>query len=147
MLENGIEPLVVIWHWDLPSALAKYTWKDEELIQYFVDYAGFCFEKFGDRVKRFLTINEPWIHTIVGYDLGLHPPGLNEPESVYLVIHNMLKAHALAYRLYENKFKQSQNGKIGISLDSWGLVPSDPNSEKDKQAVKVAYEFKVYNLN
>ncbi len=80
---------------------------------------------------------------MASYDLGLMPPHYNKPELSYSIIHTMIKTHALIYRAYESKFKSSQGGQIGISLDSWGFVPADPNCQDDLDAVQVAYEFKV----
>jgi len=134
----------VLWHFDLPSAL-KTSWTEENILSHFVNYARVCFKAFGDRVKYWLTINEPWIYTMAAYDLQMFPPFLNEPESMYVVLHNMIKAHALAYRMYEAEFKADQNGKIGISLDCWGFEPAT-DSEADKEAVKTSFLFKVIEI-
>lgn len=146
LLENGVEPLVTLWHFDFPLAIAeKYEkqWVDENIVELFANYARFCFETFGDRVKHWLTINEPWITAIAGYDLGMFPPHRHEPGTdLYQVVHNAVKAHGLAYRIYEKEFKSSQRGKIGISIDCWGLLPADPNSKEDKEALDIAFQFK-----
>jgi beta-glucosidase/6-phospho-beta-glucosidase/beta-galactosidase len=60
LLANGIEPIVVMWHFDLPAEL-KLSWEDEELIEHFVNYSRVCYDNFGDRVKLWITLNEPWI--------------------------------------------------------------------------------------
>jgi len=141
LVANGIEPVVVLWHFDLPANL-KLCWKNEEIVNHFVNYARICFKSFGDRVKIWMTLNEPWLFTMGSYDLGLIPPFESEPEVLYVVLFNMLKAHALAYRMYEKEFKNEQKGKVGISLDCWGLEPAT-DSEADKHAVKRAFQFKV----
>ncbi|CAG7730044.1 unnamed protein product, partial [Allacma fusca] len=144
LLENGIVPLATIYHWDMPQAIAeKFNWLAEELVMLFTDFARVCFASFGDRVKHWITINEPWIHAVISYDIGLHPPFIHDAGAVYKVVHNLLKAHAAAYRMYEAEFKVSQRGKVGISLDSWGLEPADPNSEEDLAATERAWQFKL----
>lgn len=86
-------------------------------------YADVLFERFGDRVKRWITFNEPWIFCIDGYTTTKAPliqaPGVGE----YLCSHHMLQAHASAFHLYNDKYRQRQNGQIGISLFSNFFYP------------------------
>ena len=78
LLANGIQPIVTLYHWDLPLALlTEYDgWLGGKHIQdAFEKYARVCFERFGDRVKQWLTLNEPWCSALLGYCNGVHAPG------------------------------------------------------------------------
>jgi len=141
LLSNGIEPLVVMWHFDLPNALGtQFSWKDEAIIPHFINYARICFTHFGDRVKRWMTINEPWIYAVAAFDFGMFPPNLNETESMYVVVHNLIIAHAQTYRMYDQEFREEQGGKVGISLNCFGKEPAS-GSEEDANSTQVAFEF------
>jgi len=72
LLENDITPMATLYHWDLPYALhEKYGgWLDYRSQDDFAAYAEYCFETFGDRVKNWITINEPWVNCVSGYRLG-----------------------------------------------------------------------------
>ena len=76
LLENNITPMVALYHFDLPQALQdKYDgWLNPAMADVFNDYAKFCFEAFGDRVKWWITINEPWEAALLGHGFGLFPP-------------------------------------------------------------------------
>lgn len=109
-----------MYHWDTPLAIHNLgTWNNEQIIEYFVEYADILFQLFGDRVKTWLTINEPLTFCVAFtetsaqmYGSGLIPIGISE----YLCAHNVIKAHARVYRLYEIKYKSSQHGKKNIKI-------------------------------
>ena len=77
LLAAGIEPWVTLYHWDLPAALEFEIdgWLGKEIPAVFADYAEVCFTHFGDRVKNWITINEPWVVAILGYGHGVFAPG------------------------------------------------------------------------
>ncbi len=94
---NGIEPWVTLYHWDLPQALQeKGGWHNRQTAQAFSDYAGTFAEEMADRASRYITLNEPMVHTIIGHMLGQHAPGLYKIFSGYRVAHNLLLGHGLA---------------------------------------------------
>ncbi|XP_019165735.1 PREDICTED: beta-glucosidase 6-like [Ipomoea nil] len=152
LLSHGIEPYVTLYHWDLPQALEnKYSgWLDRQIINDFAIYAETCFQEFGDRVKHWITINEPHTIAVHGYGSGLLAPGRctggcpagNSSTEPYIVAHNLLLAHAAAVNIYRNKYKAKQGGTIGISLDSFWYEPLS-NSTADLEARQRALDFNL----
>ena len=145
--ENGIEPIVTMYHWDLPQALQEHGgWLNESTALHFAKYARLLFGNFGDRVKKWVTINEASTFCIMGYQMHswAYAPGINDSStSGYTCAHNVLKAHALAYRIYDEEFRSVQGGQIGISLDSAWYEPEDPTNPDDAAAAQRAMSFKV----
>mmetsp|Transcript_20385 Transcript_20385/g.30148 ORF Transcript_20385/g.30148 Transcript_20385/m.30148 type:complete len:504 (-) Transcript_20385:473-1984(-) len=137
LLSHGIEPLVTLYHWDLPESLNKGEyeggWVNPKIITPFVEYAKICFESFGDRVKTWLTFNEPWCVCVLGYGNGEHAPGRtsHDGSEVYMSGHTILLSHARAVKLYRERFQSTQKGKIGITLNgNW----SEPFNKCDKNS-------------
>lgn len=154
LLANGIEPIVTLYHWDLPLALQiEYDgWCNDGgavIHEAFVAYARVCFDRFGDRVKHWLTLNEPWCSALLGYGWGIHAPGRKAKGHVeaYLAAHNLLLAHAKAVDLYRREFKPTQQGRIGITLNcDWREPkPSDDAQEfqKNQEAAERALLFNL----
>ncbi|KAM8996985.1 LOW QUALITY PROTEIN: lactase-like protein [Ara ararauna] len=143
LLENNI-PVVSLYHWDLPQVLQeKYgSWQNISMIYYFNDYANLCFEKFGDRVKHWITFSDPWAVAVKGYDTGEHAPGLKLGGcSAYKAARHIIKAHAKVWRSYNDTWRSEQQGMVGISLTSgWG-GPIDPHSQRDKAAAERYIQF------
>ncbi|XP_071511195.1 cytosolic beta-glucosidase-like [Diadema antillarum] len=134
--DNGISPMVTLFHWDLPQALQDVGgWANETVIEHFKDYAELCFQRFGDRVPLWITFNEPWVVSVLGYGLGIFAPGVKEiGTTVYKVSHNMLKAHAQAWHTYDEKYRKYQNGIIGITLNGDFAEPFDRNDPTSVEA-------------
>ncbi|KAJ8879138.1 hypothetical protein PR048_019744 [Dryococelus australis] len=107
--KNNIEPLVTMYHWDLPQHLQDLGGlANDVIIDYFEDYARLLFTNFGDRVKWWATFNEP-LSFVSGYTSTWFAPGVNAPGvGGYLVGHNVLKAHARVYHLYDKHFRSQQ---------------------------------------
>ncbi|WVZ04046.1 hypothetical protein V8G54_024852 [Vigna mungo] len=162
LLANGIKPLVTLFHWDLPQTLEdEYggfltSFVDQTPVSIFSkdfrDYADVCFKAFGDRVKHWVTLNEPWTYSINGYANGTMAPGRCSswvnPNCVggdsgtepYIVSHYQLLAHAAAVRVYKTKYQASQKGLIGITLVcNWFIPFSDTKS--DQKAAERSVEF------
>lgn len=94
LVHRRIEPVVTLYHWDLPLALQEEYggWKNESLINIFNDFAKFCFQAFGDRVKYWITIHNPYLVAWHGYGTGIHAPGeWRDRAAVYTVGHNLIK--------------------------------------------------------
>lgn len=155
LLANGITPFVTLFHWDLPQPLEdEYNgFLSPQLIDDYRDFVGVCFKEFGDRVKHWITINEPYIFIEGGYDggaVGILAPGRcsdrakcaqgNSATEPYIAGHNLLLCHAAAVKLYREKFKATQKGVIGITLVSQWMVPFS-RSDLDIRAARRALEF------
>ncbi|GAA0736476.1 beta-glucosidase [Dactylosporangium roseum] len=98
LLARNIDPVVTLFHWDLPQALQdEGGWTNRDTAMRFGEYAELVGEKLGDRVKLWVTLNEPYIHFALGHVQGVHAPGLTlAPDAYPLVVHHLLLAHGLA---------------------------------------------------
>lgn len=148
-VQNGITPVITLYHWDLPQALQDsyngWLCTNGEIWADFTNYANICFKEFGDRVKHWITINEPQTISIDCYEYNWYAPGSgtsngNSPYgNEYSVAHNVLIAHAYAVNLYR-KIYSKQNGKIGITCNmDWGEPYT--NSEDNINAAERANVF------
>lgn len=113
LIANDITPFVTIYHWDLPQSLQEIGgWPNPIIADIYADYAGKVFELFGDRVKNWITFNEPYQICEQGYSIGNLAPGYTqEGIGSYLCAHTLLRAHAKAYHLYNDEYKDVQEGK------------------------------------
>jgi beta-glucosidase len=114
LLERGIEPVVTLYHWDLPQALEEEGgWRNRDTAARFADFATQCYLAFGDRVRWWLTINEPWIVGLLGYLHGLHAPGYKgDVLGEVTVFHHLLLAHGLAVQAFR---AGGTDGRIGLA--------------------------------
>ncbi|KAJ8923929.1 hypothetical protein NQ315_006705 [Exocentrus adspersus] len=147
---NGIEAMVTLYHWDLPTALHNIGgWTNPEVVHLFAEYAQLCYELFGDYVKTWVTINEPKqiCHGGYAYD-GSEPgyaPGINSAGiGEYLCARHVLLAHAKAWHIYDTEFRSTQNGRITIVMDSDWFEPTTDSAE-DKEAAETKIQF-VYGM-
>ncbi|KFQ39625.1 Lactase-phlorizin hydrolase, partial [Mesitornis unicolor] len=143
LLDSNIEPMVTLFHWDLPQALQVLGgWQNDSIIDAFVNYADFCFDTFGDRVKFWITFHEPWVISYAGYGTGEHPPGITDPGvASYKVAHTILKAHAKVWHLYNDKYRSQQLGKVGLVLNSDWAEPKTPANSEDVRAAERYLQF------
>ncbi|XP_068647342.1 beta-glucosidase 12-like [Aristolochia californica] len=155
VLANGLKPFVTLFHWDTPQSLEEEYggFLSSKIAPDFRDYADVCFRKFGDRVKHWITENEPWTYSMAGYDKGNAAPGRCSPwfanctggdssTEPYIVAHNLLLAHAAAVKRYKTKYQASQKGSIGITLVSHWFLPSSgsvANSDAAQRAIDFVY--------
>lgn len=112
LIENNITPIVTIYHWDLPQRFQDLGgWTNEVMVEYFKDYAEVLFRLFGDRVKTWLSFNEPKEICYYGYGEDSFAPALKyQGVAEYLCVHTFLKSHAEVYHLYHEKFNQDRTG-------------------------------------
>lgn len=126
LLKKKIEPIVTLYHWDLPQVLQEQYggWKNDTLVQLFEDYAAFCFRTFGSRVRYWITMHNPYLVAVQGYGTGVHAPGEEGgPAASLIVAHNLIKAHAKAWHIYNATFRTTQRGKVSIVLGSHWVEP------------------------
>ena len=115
-LHYGIEPMVTIYHWDLPQALMdEYNgWESREIIDDYVNYATTLFERYGDRVKYWITMNEQNVFTSSGWLTAMHPPGkMQDMKMFFQVNHHANMAHAKTVLKFH---EMGHHGKIGASF-------------------------------
>jgi len=130
LIANNIEPVVTLYHWDLPQALEdKGGWANREIVSAFVDYATACVEAFGDRVTNWITLNEPWVFTWLGYLSGVHAPGRQELSAGVAAAHHTSIAHAQASAAMR---KVNADIKVGIALNMTTYRVTDPTNQELK---------------
>jgi beta-glucosidase len=121
-LERGITPFITIFHWDVPQALADlcggFIGRDGAF--YYADYAEVVVRHLGDRVKHWITLNEPWEHAMFGHFLGEHAPGKHSPWAYFRVAHHELLGHGLAVERIRNLVPDAQ---VGITLSQFPCYP------------------------
>ncbi|TKY54030.1 Beta-glucosidase 46 [Spatholobus suberectus] len=153
LLLKGIQPFVTLFHFDIPQELEdRYGgWLSPQSQEDFQFFADICFKFFGDRVKYWVTFNEPNYLVPLAYRKGLFPPcrcsskfgdcseGDSEKEP-FVAAHNMILSHAAAVDIYRNKYQTEQGGKIGIVLHCDWFEPLS-NSTADKLATERAHSF------
>lgn len=126
LLERSIEPVLTLYHWDLPQALEDQGgWTNRETSERFAEYAGIVYEALAERVRFWITLNEPWVSAWLGYGLGVHAPGTKGTARALAATHHLLLAHGLAL---ENMLVSGQpDNELGITLN---LSPVRPASEE-----------------
>lgn len=122
--------MVTLYHWDLPRSIQTMGgWVNEAIADYFEDYARVAFDNFGDRVQFWITVNDPVNICFEGYGEQRKAPALNSTGvGDYLCMHNILKAHARVYHLYNNEYRAIQKGMNmkylkGLQLGSFIILP------------------------
>lgn len=135
LLKNGIEPYVTVFHWDYPYELYKKGgWMNDESVKWFADYAALVTELFSDRVKYFITFNEPQCFIGKGFYTGEDAPGLKcTPRDTFLMCHNVLKAHGAAVLAMRKAAKKPI--KIGYAPTAKMVFPAS-NKPADVEAAR-----------
>lgn len=146
LIKNDIEPVMTMYHWDLPAELHyRGGWLNPEIGDYFAEYAKVIAKNFTDRVKKIITINEPLCIIGLGYAEGIHAPGLKLSEHEYLkCAHNLLIAHGKASKAL--KKYGAKDIKIGIAPNMDNFYPLNENNIADiKAARKKMFEIEPKN--
>ena len=134
LLEAGIEPYVTLYHWDLPQVLQdRGGWTVRLAAQAFVEYADAATRRLGDRVKNWITLNEPWCSSLLSYFLGEHAPGHRDLGEGLAAAHHLLLAHGWAMPVIR---QNSPGSRAGITLNLSPQTPASP-SEADALATRV----------
>lgn len=135
LLAHNIEPMITLYHWDLPQALQdEGGWEARSTAEAFEEYARLCYARFGSRVKKWATFNETIVFIGHGYITGNHPPSVRNPARAIQACHHVFVAHALAIKAFRG---MGINGEIGFVNV---LQPHSPltNSPEDKTASDLA---------
>ena len=137
LIANGIRPIITLFHWDYPAALqARGAWGNPESPKWFEAYTRLCAERFGDRVKDFITFNEPQCFIGLGYGKGEHAPGYQLPLSATVVMsHHVLVAHGLAVKALRELVP---GVRVGYAPCANPRIPAS-DDPKDIEAARKAY--------
>jgi beta-glucosidase len=125
-LANGLDPYVTLYHWDLPQVLEdRGGWPARETVEAFTEYTEVVVSRLGDRARHWITQNEPWVASWLGYGLGVHAPGRKSDSDALAAGHHILVAHGRAAEVLRREAPASE---VGIAID---LVPMYPFSDNE----------------
>ncbi|WP_433687299.1 GH1 family beta-glucosidase [Micromonospora carbonacea] len=134
LLDRGIDPIVTLYHWDLPQTLQdRGGWTNRETAEHFATYAGAVHGRLGDRIRTWTTLNEPWCSAYLGYGNGVHAPGVRDAGAAFTAVHHLLLGHGLAVRA----LRASGAEAVGITLNPAEVQPADRDSAADAAAVRL----------
>jgi beta-glucosidase len=132
LLKHKIEPYACLFHWDLPQLLQdKGGWPNRDTAYAFAEYARVVTARLSDRVKIWMTHNEPWVAAMAGYFAGEHAPGIKEAPAAFKALHHLLLSHGLAVEAIYSSARQPV--KVGITLNLNPVHPAS-QSKKDRDA-------------
>ena len=127
LVAAGIEPMVTLYHWDLPQALEdRGGWANRQTAYAFADYAAACANAFGDRVSTWITLNEPWCVSWLSYSMGIHAPGKKDYRAAVAAAHHTSLAHGLSTRSLK---AVNPAFKVGLTVNMTNYInesPGDP---------------------
>jgi beta-glucosidase len=124
LVRNGIAPWLTLYHWDLPQALQNDGgWLNRDTVEAFASYAGALGSALGGQVKNWITHNEPWVASHLGYGTGVFAPGIADPGSALTAAHHILLSHGQAVQVLR---ENSAGASVGIAID---CRPSQPASD------------------
>lgn len=145
LLAHNIAPVVTLYHWDAPQSIYdRYGafLNTEEFQADFENYAHLCFSRFGNRIRKWVTFNEPYIISIFAHLNGTLAPGhcreagTDTKTEPWIVGHTIILSHATVALMYANEFRESQNGEISIVLNGHYYEPYDQASSQDRDATE-----------
>ena len=131
---RDIEPMLTLYHWDLPQALEdRGGWTARGTGGRFAEYAGIVYESLSDVVSYWITSNEPWVSAWLGYGMGVHAPGHADAEKALAATHHLLLGHGLA--LERMRSAGGEDNQLGITLN---LSPVRPSRDRkaDREAAR-----------
>ncbi len=138
MKKNGITPYFTLYHWEFPQALQdRGGWVNEEVVEWFGEYAKVIAENFSDICEYFITLNEPQCFVGLGHLSGVHAPGQKLPyKDVFQIAHNALRAHGMAVKMLRKYAKQPI--KVGYA-PTCGVAYPATNKPEDIAAAREYY--------
>ena len=137
LLSHGIQPWSTLFHWDLPQPMQDIGgWANRDVSSYFAEYASILADKLGDRVKNWMTINEPWVFSMLGNRSGEHAPGIADERIALQVAHGLLLGHGKAVQAVR---AAGSDLKVGIVL-SLSSVEAETESASDFMAAQKRWQ-------
>ena len=134
LLERGIDPWLTLFHWDLPQPLEDAGgWPDRAVVDRFAEYASILADRFGDRVRNWLTLNEPWCIAFLGYGIGRHAPGRQDWPAALRAAHHTHLAHRAAVEAIRAAVPAA---RIGIPLNLHHVEPAS-QTDADRAAARL----------
>ncbi len=134
LLESNIQPYATLYHWDLPQALQDNGgWKNRATAEYFAEYADVVSRRLGDRVKGWITLNEPWCSAALGHIMGQHAPGEHDLEAGVRASHHLLLGHGLAMPILRRNATRPDT-EFGITLSLNYIEPGDDSQQATEAA-------------
>lgn len=131
LLSAGITPFVTLYHWDLPQVLQdRGGWENRDISAWFTEYVSHVVARLGDRVKHWITLNEPFVIAFLGNFTGEHAPGKKNRRAAFRVTHNLHRAHGAAVDAIRG---QHPEAKVGITH---AVSPVHPASPRDLNAAR-----------
>ena len=131
LCRQGIDPVVTLYHWDLPQALEdRGGWPVRQTADRFADYAAAVYQRLGDRVRTWTTLNEPWCAAFLGYGSGVHAPGRQDPGAAFAAAHHLLLAHGYA----TGALRSAGAHTVALTLNLAPVVPAHAGEEADEAA-------------
>ncbi len=141
LIAADIEPMVTLYHWDLPQKLEDIGgWANRSVVAAFEIYAKACAEAFGDRVTNWITLNEPWCVSWLGYSNGVHAPGKKDFSLAIAAAHHTALAHAAGTRAIKSVRPQAQ---VGLTLN---MTNNNIENPEDSEVLAFA-QLSDENLN
>jgi beta-glucosidase len=135
LLANGIEPYVTLFHWDTPQALEDAGgWTARSTAEAFVEYAEAVAARLGDRVRHWITHNEPWVHAWIGHAWGEHAPGRTSETDAVAAAHHLLLSHGWAVEVIR---RAAPGAEVGITLNLAHAYPASDAPEDEAAAWQV----------
>lgn len=139
LIKNGIEPILTVYHWDMPTwVYKKGGWLSKNIIPLFEEYTKVLVESFSDRVKWWIPMNEPGCFIMNAYMQGIHAPFENKYLALSKLTRNCLFAHAAAIKAIRKYAKQSV--KVGIAFSTGAWVPENETPEEIEKARTLSME-------
>ncbi|MEZ0075732.1 GH1 family beta-glucosidase [Planotetraspora sp. GP83] len=134
LLNAGIDPMVTLYHWDLPQILEdRGGWTNRDVAYHFADYASAVYARLGDRVRTWTTLNEPWCSSFLGYSSADHAPGRTDPGAAFLAAHHLLLGHGLA----AHELRAAGAREVSITVNLSPVTPRDPADRHDVAAAQL----------
>ena len=127
--DRSIEPMLTLYHWDLPQTLEDAGgWTNRDTSERFAEYTGIVYEALSDSVGFWITLNEPWVAAWMGHGYGLHAPGKTDAGAALAATHHLLLGHGLAM---ERMRSAGDGHRLGVTLN---LHPAHPSRDREADA-------------